>query len=287
MSNSVVTLTASVGEAYSAGLGTTAAEISQIIELATGRAPTGTQLAGWGAYQETGASLTTITSAFVASTMFADAYNNGSPVDPDAPITAPIATAIIDYAVGSHTAGQVSAWVASGDLVAQVFQAFALGDQFTALEAPLNDGLTLLAASANGNLTGAITSGGTSTAGISIPSFHLGPGEPIYFGNAATETLANINGASEVNVSSVTSLAQAIDLAAATASASQAGGLIPADTGVFDWFQYGGNTYLVEAINPTSTPEAQTALTASDAVVEITGTIDMSGLELSEHTAFL
>jgi hypothetical protein len=157
----------------------------------------------------------------------------------------------------------------------------------TALEAPLNDGLTLLAASANGDLTGATTTGGTSTAGTSIPSLHLGPGEPIYFGNAATGTLATINESSEVNVSSAISLAQALDSAAASASASQASGLIPADTGVFDCFHYGGNTYVVEAINPTSTTEAQTALTATDAMVEITGTIDMAGFELSEHTAFL
>jgi hypothetical protein len=296
MSNSVVTLTNSV-----AGVDTIGAEISQIIELATGRAPTGLQLANWEAYQEAGGSLASIASAFVASSAFADSYNHGVLVAPNAPINASIATSIIDYALGSHSTAQVNAWVASGLPVAQVFQAFALNDQFASLEAPLNDGLTVLESSVSGELVGPTSSSsgispagiststanfgsggpsGVSSAGFSIPILHLGPGESIYFDNATTETLANINGSSEVDVSSATSLTQSLDMAAARASASQPGGLIPADTGVFDWFQYGGNTYLVEAINPTSTPETQTELTATDAAVEIVGSIDMAGLEM-------
>ena len=71
--------------------------------------------------------------AFVASSAFADTYNNGTAIDPDAPITASIVGAIIQNATGvAATAAQVSAWVSSGETVDQVFVDFALGDQYTA-----------------------------------------------------------------------------------------------------------------------------------------------------------
>ena len=108
-------------------------EIAQIIELATGRLPTATQLDGWGAYEKMGGSLQSISDAFVASTMFANKYNGGVAVDPSAPITFNIAQEIIENALGvAPTAGHVDAWVNSGLPVGEVFQAFALGDQLTA-----------------------------------------------------------------------------------------------------------------------------------------------------------
>jgi hypothetical protein len=155
------------------------------------------------------------------------------------------------------------------------------GDQFSNLEAPVN---TIATAVWDVNaLTGATTQGGTSISGINIPALHLGPGGIVAFDNATTETLAHPSGSSQIDVSSANSLAEALDIAAATASDSQPNDLVPANTGVFDWFEYGGNNYIVEAINPSSTPEAQTALTATDAVVEIVGLIDMSGLSFSGH----
>jgi hypothetical protein len=109
-------------------------EIAQIIELATGRLPSAAQLDGWGAYENTGGSLQSISDAFVASTMFADKYNNGTPVDPNAPVTFNIAQEIIENALGVvPTTAHVDAWVDSGLAVGQVFQAFALGDQFAGL----------------------------------------------------------------------------------------------------------------------------------------------------------
>jgi hypothetical protein len=68
---------------------------NQIIELATGGPPTASQLAGWEAYQQAGGSLSSVVTAFVASTAFANMYNDGASISPDAPITAPIAEAII------------------------------------------------------------------------------------------------------------------------------------------------------------------------------------------------
>jgi hypothetical protein len=95
-----------------------------------------------------------------------------------------------------------------------------------------------------------------------------------------------------VNVQSATSLANALDIAAAqsviydaqhgAANTSVVGGVaeLNGSTGLLDWFQYGGNTFIVEAINNTSTlghngAAAHTALTISDAVVELTGLVNL------------
>lgn len=96
----------------------------------------------------------------------------------------------------------------------------------------------------------------------------------------------------QVNVQSATSLANAIDIAAAqgviydaqhgaantTVVAGQAE--LNGSTGMLDWFQYGGNTFIVEAINNSSTSGAggaatHTALTTHDMVVELTGLVNL------------
>ena len=87
----------------------------EIIVLATGLVPTARQLIGWEAYQQSGGSVDSIAATFVASTMFADKYNNGSPVDPNSPITSSIASGIIGNALGTAPAtNQVNAWVNTG-----------------------------------------------------------------------------------------------------------------------------------------------------------------------------
>jgi hypothetical protein len=134
-----------------------------------------------------------------------------------------------------------------------------------------------------GDLTGATTSGGTSTTGIAMTI--LGNvvdahGDNVVLNNAATEMLATANA---MNVSSANSLAHAFDMAAADAAASQSGGNIAAHTGVVDWFQYGGNTYVVEAINSSGVAATHTALTATDQVVEIVGLVNLSGEALVSH----
>lgn len=105
----------------------------EIIVLATGLVPTARQLIGWEAYEQSGGSVDSIAAAFVASTMFADKYNNGTPVDPNAPITSGIASGIISNALGTApTVNQVNAWVNTALPVVDVFKAFAFGDLFTA-----------------------------------------------------------------------------------------------------------------------------------------------------------
>jgi hypothetical protein len=141
-----------------------------------------------------------------------------------------------------------------------------------------------------GDLTGASTSGGTSTAGIAMTT--LGNvvdahGDQIVFNNATTEVLAHATGSNAVTVASAASLAQALDMAAASAAASQTGGLIAAHSGVIDWFQYSGNTYVVEAINATASAASHSALSATDEVVKIVGLINLSGESFASHTLVL
>ncbi|MGH7227430.1 MAG: penicillin-binding transpeptidase domain-containing protein, partial [Gemmataceae bacterium] len=138
-----------------------------------------------------------------------------------------------------------------------------------------------------GDLTGATTSGGTSTTGIAMTT--LGnvvdaSGDKIIFNNATTEVLARTNA---LNVSSATSLAHALDLAASDAALSQSGDKIAAHTGVVDWFQYSGDTYVVEAINSTGASASHTALAATDAVVQIVGVVNLNGEVLAGHTLTL
>ena len=157
-----------------------------------------------------------------------------------------------------------------------------------------------------GDLAGGTTAGGTSVAGLSfitLTNVQHGivggglfndAGERIVLNNAATElTAGGTFGASQVNVSAATSLAQAFDIAAAAAGLSQttvgAGhpGVIAAHTGVFDWFQFGGNTYIVEAINNTNSAATHTALQASDAIIKITGVFDLTASQLVIGTAVI
>jgi hypothetical protein len=248
------------------------AEISQIIELATGTVPTGAQLAAWENYHDSGGSIASIAADFVASTAFADAYNNGNPVDPNSPITAALAQGIITHALGSASAAQVDAWTASGQTVSQVFQSFALGDQFTAATTPPPNTQPV-----------EIVATGEQHVGLQNFGTFLPSSVSILFNNAPTEILAHPSASNQVDVSSATMLQYAWDLAVAGASASQSGGAIPAHTGVIDWFEYGGSTYVVEATNPTASPQTQTTLTTSDTYVAITGSVDLSGATLSGH----
>lgn len=138
-----------------------------------------------------------------------------------------------------------------------------------------------------GDLTGATTSRETSTSGIAMITLGNvvdGHGDMIVFDNATTEVFADANA---INVTSASSLAQALDVAAATAAASQSGGLIGAESGVIDWFQYGGNTYMVEAINPAGTAATHGGLTATDEVIKIIGLANLSGEGLMGHTLTL
>jgi len=46
---------------------------------------------------------------------------------------------------------------------------------------------------------------------------------------------------------------------------------------VVDWFQFGGNTYIVEAVNSANSGKtAHTALGANDVVIKIVGLVDLT-----------
>jgi hypothetical protein len=89
----------------------------------------------------------------------------------------------------------------------------------------------------------------------------------------------------QVNVATATTLAQALDLAANYSALTQvqgaapavSAGLLPANASSIDWFQFGGDTYIVEAVNNTGAAAAQTALDANDIVVKVVGLVDLSG----------
>jgi hypothetical protein len=145
--------------------------IVQIIELATGSFPTAAQLSGWVPFVETngllqGSSQTNplldhMAEAFVASTEFGNTYNGGTAVDPNAPITASIVSAIIHAATGiAAVQSQIDAWVSTGQTIDQVFVDFALGDQYSAhLQSAVQQYLTTTAdAAAGGSGLGAVNS---------------------------------------------------------------------------------------------------------------------------------
>ncbi len=135
-----------------------------------------------------------------------------------------------------------------------------------------------------GDMTGATSAG--SYAFTTLKNATDGANEQISF--AGDGIADNIIGAtvatSQVNVALATTLAQALDVAANISMAQQPGtapavgnGQIAANSGAIDWFQYGGDTYIVEAVNNTAVAALHTSLGANDYVVKLTGLIDLGG----------
>jgi hypothetical protein len=103
--------------------------------------------------------------------------------------------------------------------------------------------------------------------------------DKVVFSNAAVwldATGANTGALNVVNVSAATTLAQALDTAASKAAAAGQ----PA-VGVADWFQYGGDTYVVEV---TGADHPATGLAATDFVVKLVGLHDLSNATLVAGT---
>ena len=124
-------------------------------------------------------------------------------------------------------------------------------------------------------VTGLQTTGAYNTTTLSGVNF-VGDID-LLMGSTITQTMAGGVGTSQVNVATASTLADALNFAAATAAASQnAAGTIAAHTGVIDWFQFGGNTYIVDAINGSNAAANHTALAAGDSVVKIVGLVDLS-----------
>ena len=178
-----------------------------------------------------------------------------------------------------------------------------LGAQFGAASATVGNNATVTFGNGGGSETITITgdvTGATSSgtyAYITLNNVVSGAGEKLVFNNAFTEqTAGGTFGTSLVNVASATTLSQALDLAIAQAAISAAkspntaNGLyaqIGANTGVLDWFQFGGNTYVTEAVNATGAAAAHPALAASDAVVKIAGLVDLTASTFAGSTLTL
>ncbi|MBU6993429.1 beta strand repeat-containing protein [Ferrovum myxofaciens] len=182
--------------------------------------------------------------------------------------TAADGTAVTYTAVSTVDGGSVNIGIGSNDIV--TFGTNGVGGSQTVI-------LT-------GDVTGATSSG--SYAFTTLDNVVPAAGDKITLNNATTEILAGIQ--SQVNVSGTTSLAKALDLAAATDAMSQQGlgfgqaaGYIGSKTGVVDWFQFAGNTYIVEAVNSGTAAAAHTALGTGDAVIKVTGLVDLTHMTIS------
>jgi hypothetical protein len=132
--------------------------------------------------------------------------------------------------------------------------------------------------------TGATSSGTFAMTTLNNVSLIGQSADSITFAHAGPEAMAGADfTASQVNVASVTNtpgatLGQALDLAIGQAANIAAGCKL-------DWFQFKGDTYVAESYNPTPVP-THNDLAATDAVVKISGLIDLSGstLDANAHT---
>jgi hypothetical protein len=132
-----------------------------------------------------------------------------------------------------------------------------------------------------GDLTGDTSSG--SVAMTTLNNVLLSSGDKLMFLNATAEDSAVTSnfGGSLVNVASATTLGQALDLAIGQDANTTS------SKGVLDWFQFSGNTYIAESINGATAPTAHAALSATDAVVKISGLVDLSTSSFSSNTHVL
>ena len=71
-----------------------------------------------------------------------------------------------------------------------------------------------------------------------------------------------------------------MNLAAAYSTVATSG-KIAAHTGVIDWFQYSGNTYIVESENTSTAAAAHSVLGVNDIVVKLTGLVDLTTAHFS------
>ena len=97
----------------------------------------------------------------------------------------------------------------------------------------------------------------------------LSVGDKITFASAGTETFTS----AKVDVSAATTLAAAYGVAATSVDG--------ASNGAIKWFQYGGNTYVIEVLTNNSTV---TDLATTDLAVKLTGLIDLSTATLDNYT---
>lgn len=147
-------------------------------------------------------------------------------------------------------------------------------------------------------VSGAVTGAGADSfakTSISFAADTVAAGNQIDFtGDANAYTLLGGTAAlSQVNVASATSLTDALNLAANYTLLVKDQGLaastanLAANTGAIDWFQYGGDTYIVAMVNNTTAAVQQTALDANDIVVKLTGLVDLTGSSIAAEVITL
>jgi hypothetical protein len=151
-----------------------------------------------------------------------------------------------------------------------------------------NPTLVLSSSAAGASLADMTVINGVATAGgLTLQFDSAGPGGAPT--GVTTEAFAAGNlKDSQVNVAGATSLANALgiaanealnvnqklDLGANTTKIGQPAAVeLNAHTGLVDWFQYAGNTYIVEVVNATNAAAAHLGLASGDIVVELSGLV--------------
>ncbi|NMM25960.1 MAG: DUF4214 domain-containing protein [Glaciimonas sp.] len=144
-------------------------------------------------------------------------------------------------------------------------------------------------------VTSAVTGGTTAGYAQTVLNFVSGStitGNIIDFSTTADAfTLLGANAAaSQINVSGAATLANALDMAANFTLLTQVQGAtvatanLAANTAKIDWFQFGGDTYVVAMVNSTGAGVQQTGLDANDIVVKITGMVNLTGSAFNAGT---
>ena len=202
----------------------------------------------------------TITVAAFSGTAYLQGNENGHINDTSSPAISLGAGDTISVGDAAHPGGDAQMWVGANSTINLTAGAFA--------------DVHLLGDTAGASLTNLTTINGVSVGGADV-RLHFNDT------NTAITTEAWAGGTSEnslVNVSGAASLAAALNFAASQAAVEDqqfdtgtnttvlnqnttaAVLQLNAHTGLVDWFQFGGNTFVVEAVNSTATTATHAAL---------------------------
>ena len=222
-----------------------------------------------------------ITVAAFSGTAYLQGNENGHINDTSSPAISLGAGDTISVGDAAHPGGDAQMWVGANSTINLTAGAFA--------------DVHLLGDTAGASLTNLTTINGVSVGGADV-RLHFNDT------NTAITTEAWAGGTSEnslVNVSGAASLAAALNFAASQAAVEDqqfdtgtnttvlnqnttaAMLQLKAHTGLVDWFQFGGNTFVVEAVNSTATTTTHAALGENDIVVELTGIVDVSHISVA------
>lgn len=240
-----------------------------------------------GAADNTGTGVVTLTASGATNTI---TLSNGANV-----ITANGAGDVISVGIGSNTITATG----SGDTISVASGAGTTSVTVgTGATVNIGTAYTANAGAETVNVIRAVTGGTTASYVKTTINFAGGStivGNKIDFsGDANAFTLLGASAAaSQVNVSTAGSLNDALNMAANYTLLTQVQGTaattadLAANTGKIDWFQYGGDTYVVAMVNDTASAVQQTALNANDIVVKITGMVDLTGSALAAEVLTL